>query len=107
MSRTINVPGDIILDGTAMDWDGAGNRYYAIQSVLKDQGNKKCCIVYREVGNDYSTDFANHEIMRVPEIVSHPTIQIRPDGQSAFILGATSEGKVHLSNDIPGWVGKP
>jgi len=97
----------IVLDGVSMAWDGAGNRYYCLQSIVKARGNAKVAIVYVERGADYGTDLTGKEIMRVEEIVSHPHIKIRPDGQSAFVLGATREGKIHLSDDIPGWVGKP
>src|SRR5580765_6792359 len=107
MSRTIKPGVTIVLDGVSMAWDGAGNRYYCLQSIVKARGNAKVAIVYVERGADYGTDLTGKEIMRVEEIVSHPHIKIRPDGQSAFVLGATREGKIHLSDDIPGWVGKP
>jgi hypothetical protein len=106
MSRTIKPALPIVLDGVSMEWDGAGNRYYCLQSIVRERGNAKVAVVYAEYGGDYSQDLAGHEIMRVEAIVSHPTIKVRPDGQSAFVLGATREGKVYLSDDIPNWVGK-
>jgi hypothetical protein len=108
MSRTIKPAMKIQLDGVDMEWDGAGSRYFCLQSIDASAGNAKVAVVYREVGGDYPARLTSaHEIMRDPLIISHARIKIRPGGASAFILGATRSGDVRLSDDIPGWVGKP